>query len=48
VTPPSWKLTVPVGLLPVIVAVKVTDCPSDEGLGDDIKVVVVGAAAPTS
>jgi hypothetical protein len=46
VTPPSWKLTVPVlvpaaGGMAVTVAVKVTLCPDNEGLTDDTRVVVV-------
>jgi hypothetical protein len=46
VTPPSWKLTVPVrvpdaGAVAVTVAVKVTLCPDNEGLIDDANVVIV-------
>ena len=33
----------PVGLLPVMVAVKVIGCPGADGLGDDVRVVVVVA-----
>jgi hypothetical protein len=43
---PSLKVTVPVGLppnWPVIVAVKVTDWPSFDGLCDDARLVVVVA-----
>ena len=39
--PPSLKLTVPVGLLPVTVAVKDTAAPALEGLGVLVSVVVV-------
>jgi hypothetical protein len=42
--PPSVKLTVPVGLLPVTVAVKVTLLPAVAGLGALVSVVVVAAA----
>ena len=40
---PSIKVTVPTGVPPleVTVAVKVTDCPKTEGLGDELTVVVV-------
>jgi hypothetical protein len=46
-TPPSLKLTVPVGdpdagALTVTVAVKVTLCPETEGLTDELSEVVVG------
>ena len=46
VTPPSWKLTVPVlvpaaGAIAVTVAVKVTLCPVNEGLTEDASVVKV-------
>src|ERR1700730_7887715 len=46
VTPPSWKLTVPVlvpdaGAVAVTVAVKVTLCPDSEGLTDELSAVVV-------
>src|SRR5690348_14506064 len=44
--PPSLKLTVPVGLLPVTVAVKVTLAPAVEGFAALVSVVVVGAAPP--
>ena len=43
---PSLKVTVPVGIPPVeaiTVAVKVTDCPADDGLGADVSDVVVVA-----
>ena len=39
---PSLNCTVPVGLLPVTVAVKVTDCPTVDGLSEDSATVVVG------
>lgn len=41
--PPSVKVTVPTGtpLPEVTVAVKVTDCPNTDGLGDELTVVVV-------
>jgi hypothetical protein len=39
--PPSRKLMVPVGALPLIVAVKVTLCPSTEGLAELDNVVLV-------
>jgi hypothetical protein len=47
-TPPSWKVTVPVGVpepgaLAVTVAVKVTTCPDPEGLTDELNAVVVAA-----
>jgi hypothetical protein len=42
---PSRKFTVPVGfttvVLPVTVAVKLTDCPNTDGFADDARVVVV-------
>jgi hypothetical protein len=42
---PSRKFTVPVGfttvVLPVTVAVKVTDCPNTDGFADDARIVVV-------
>ena len=46
VTPPSWKLTVPVlvpdaGGAAVTVAVKVTLCPKAEGLTDEASAVAV-------
>jgi hypothetical protein len=45
-TPPSWKVTVPVGVpepggLAVTVAVKVTACPDEEGLTDELSAVLV-------
>src|SRR5690348_7999817 len=40
--PPSVKLSVPVGLLPVTVAVMLTLDPTVEGLGELASVVVVG------
>jgi hypothetical protein len=48
---PSRNMTVPVGVpvpggFTVTVAVKVTDWPKTDGLGDDVSVVVV-AAPPT-
>src|SRR5467141_159345 len=47
-TPPSWKVTVPVGVptpggLAVTVAVKVTLCPDTEGLADELSPVVVAS-----
>ena len=39
--PPSVKLTVPVGLLPVTVAVKVTFAPTVDGFAELLSVVVV-------
>src|SRR3984957_798221 len=48
VLPPSRKVTVPVGVpgvVEVIVAVKVTDCPTTEGFSDEAMVARV--AAPT-
>ena len=41
--PPSLKLTLPVGLLPATVAVKVTLVPTVDGLSELASVVVVGA-----
>src|SRR5258708_4812485 len=41
---PSLNVTVPVGLAPVTVAVKVTACPKLLGLADDVSAVVVAAA----
>ena len=47
VAAPSLNATVPDGLTPPLtVAVKVTLLPNTEGFGDDIKAVVVCAAAP--
>ena len=45
VVPPSIKVTVPVGVLPVpvTVAVNVTDWPAVEGFREEVRVVVVGA-----
>src|SRR5215217_1681587 len=46
VVAPSMKVTVPVGVpgvVDVTVAVKVTDCPTTEGLRPDVTVVVDGA-----
>jgi hypothetical protein len=45
-TPPSWKSTVPVrvpeaGPVAVTVAVKVTLCPDNEGLTEEVTAVVV-------
>src|ERR1700694_5898392 len=50
-TPPSWKVTVPVGVpapggLAVTVAVKVTVWPTTDGLADELTEVVV-ASWPT-
>ena len=44
VTPPSLKVTVPVGVplagaVAATVAVKVTDCPKTEGFADDVTAV---------
>ena len=39
VMPPPVKATVPVGLAPVTVAVKVTFCPTVEGFGEDARLV---------
>src|SRR5512139_3734084 len=39
--PPSVKLTVPLGALPLTVAVKVTLCPNALGLADELSTVVV-------
>lgn len=46
---PSLKVTEPDGTPPleVTVAVKVTDCPKTDGLGDDASVVVVAKLVPT-
>src|SRR5437667_12041138 len=41
--PPSLKLTDPVGLVPVTVAVKVTLLPTVEGFAELVSVVVVAA-----
>ena len=41
--PPSLKVTVPVAATGVIEAVKVIDCPDDEGFRDDVKLTVVEA-----
>jgi hypothetical protein len=43
---PSWKVTMPVGVVdpPVTVAVKETDCPGAEGSGEELSVVVVAKA----
>ncbi len=38
---PSRKATLPVGLVPVTVAVKVTDCPTVDGFADETSAVVV-------
>ncbi len=43
---PSLKLTLPVGLLPATVAVKVTLAPTADGLFELASDVVVGAPAP--
>ena len=47
-TPPSWKVTVPVGVpepggLAVTVAVKVTLWPATEGLTEELSAVVVAS-----
>src|SRR6185437_12869755 len=44
----SLNCTVPVGLLPVTVAVNVTLWPNVDGLSDEARAVVVGAAAPVA
>ncbi len=44
--PPSVKVTVPVGDVPVTLAVKVTFAPSADGLAELVRVVVVGGPAP--
>jgi hypothetical protein len=44
--PPSVKLTLPVGLVPVTVAVKVTLAPTVEGLAELASVVVVAVPPP--
>jgi hypothetical protein len=43
---PSWNVTMPVGVgdPPVTVAVKMTDCPMAEGLGEEVTAVVVAKA----
>lgn len=46
--PLSVKLIVPVGALPVTLAVNVTDAPIAEGLAELTSVVVVGLPAPTA
>ena len=43
VAAPSRKVTVPVGLDPVTVAVNVTACPAVDGFADEVSVVVVCA-----
>ena len=43
---PSLKLTLPVGLLPATVAVKVTPVPTVEGLSE-LTIVVVDGPGPT-
>jgi hypothetical protein len=43
---PSLKLTVPVGLMPLTVAVKVTDAPTVDGLSELPSAVVVGPGPP--
>src|ERR1700675_109178 len=40
--PPSWKLTLPVGAVPVTVAVNVTLAPDVDGLSELVSPVVVG------
>jgi len=44
--PPSVKLTLPVGAVPVTVAVNVTLAPTGAGLSELVTMVVVGAAEP--
>ena len=49
---PSLNCTVPVGVpLPgavtLMVAVKVTNCPENEGLGEEVTAVLVGASLTT-
>jgi hypothetical protein len=44
--PPSVKPTVPVGAVPVTLAVNVTIAPTADGLAELVRVVVVGAPAP--
>ena len=46
VAPPSVKLTLPVGFVPVTVAMKITLVPAVAGLPELVSVVVVGAASP--
>ncbi len=46
VTPPSLKLTVPVGALPVTVAVNVTEAPGGAGLSELATAVVVDPGPP--
>jgi hypothetical protein len=43
---PSWKVTMPVGVVdpPVTVAVHKTGCPTADGFGEEVKVVVVAKA----
>ena len=43
---PSLKLTLPVGLLPTTVAVKVTLAPTTDGFAELASVVVVGNGRP--
>ena len=43
--PPSVKVTLPVGLLPVTMAVKVTLLPAKAGLPELVSVVVVAVDA---
>ena len=45
--PPSWKLTLPVGALPVTVAVSVTLAPAATELAELIRFVVVFATPTT-
>jgi hypothetical protein len=49
-TPPSWKVTVPVGTgpTPLTTAVKVIDWPNTDGFTEDVTVVVDAAAATSS
>src|SRR5688500_2012079 len=51
VAPPSRKSTVPVGLVPVMVAVNVTVCPVIEGFADEpsaVELMTCASYAPTS
>lgn len=44
--PPSVKLTVPVGEVPVTLAVNATIAPTADGLAELVRLVVVAAPAP--
>jgi hypothetical protein len=44
--PPSWKITLPVGVFPpgataLTVAVRVTDCPNTDGLAEEATVLLL-------